>query len=76
MAGAQTLGRLVGVVGIPTPPAQGADQRDHQNDAHDRQPGAGQTLVAFGAKLLLDLLEDINHGNVAPKSLKANRRGP
>ena len=35
--------------------------------AGDRQPGAGQPLVSIGAKLLLDLIEDINHGYVAPK---------
>ena len=33
-----------------------------ENAATNGQPGAGQPLVAVGAKLLLDLLEDINHG--------------
>jgi len=74
--GLGSLGGLARVQAVPAPPAQGGDKGNHQNGAHDGQPGAGQALVPVGAKLLLDLFEDINHGNVAPKSQKANRRGP
>ncbi|EGF95018.1 hypothetical protein BDIM_18500 [Brevundimonas diminuta ATCC 11568] len=55
---------LVGLrahIGLPAPPGQRGDQGDRQQAAQNRQPGASQTLIAFGAKLLLDLFEDINH---------------
>ena len=59
-------GSLVGLrvlIRIPAPPGQGRNESDRQDTAHDGQPRFGKSLVSGGAELLLDLLEDINHGS-------------